>query len=168
VTPETIKKVLAYVAAIISAVGVIIGAIFTVDSRYVKPEQLKTVETTAADDNKTLKISLMQQITQLHKQVLDNEELRIQLGDSVNASKILAERNKKELEAVARTLESQQRQQLMLKTVPPPPPPPPMYIPFESSEALPPAPTTSPPILVEELKPSTEDLKLKNDTPAAF
>lgn len=116
-TPETVKKILAYIAAIISAVGVIIGAIFTIDSRYVKPEQLKAAETTAVEDNKALKVLLMREITQLHKQVLDNEELRIQLGNSIDANKILAERNKKELEAVTRLIEAQNHSQL-LKAMP--------------------------------------------------
>lgn len=74
------------IAALVGAVGTIVGAGFTIDSRYAKNSEIEKVRT-------ELNIS----IDSLHKQILENEQLKEELGNNAQAAKVLAERNKREL-----------------------------------------------------------------------
>lgn len=107
-TVEQIKKALTTIAGIITAGGVIVGATITFDNRYVKPSDLKAV-----------KVDILTQMDKMHQTILENEQLHIQLGDSVKATKLLLERNKQELADIKARLALQQHQQrLMLKALP--------------------------------------------------
>ena len=77
---------LTQIAALAGAVGTIVGAGFTIDSRYAKNSEIEKVR-------KELSIS----IDSLHKQILENEQLKQELGNNAQAAKVLAERNKQEL-----------------------------------------------------------------------
>ena len=109
-TVEQIKKALTTVAGIITASGVIVGATIALDNRYVKPSDLKAV-----------KVDVLVKLDEMHKTILENEQLRIQLGNNIQATKVLLERNRQELEDVKARLAMQQRQQqIMLKAMPAP------------------------------------------------
>ena len=101
---------LTQIAAVIGAVGTIIGAGFTIDARYAKRDEIDSVK-------KELRIS----VDTLHKQILENEQLKQDLGNNAQAAKVLAERNRQELaEIKARLLQESAR----VKTVRISPPPP--------------------------------------------
>lgn len=115
-TVEQIKKALTTVAGIITAGGVIVGATIAFDNRYVKPSDLKAV-----------KVDILVKMDELHQTILENERLRIQLGNDIKANNILLERNKQELaEVKARLAMQQQQQRLMLKAMPVQPQPQPL------------------------------------------
>lgn len=84
------------VAAVIGAVGTIVGAGFTIDNRYAKNSEIETVR-------KELRVSL----DNLHKQILENEQLKNELGNNAQAAKVLAERNKRELDEIRQRLNSE-------------------------------------------------------------
>jgi hypothetical protein len=73
-------------AAIVGAIGTIVGAGFTIDNRYAKTSEIDSVR-------KELRVSL----DNLHKQILENEQLKQELGNNAQAAKVLAERNRQEL-----------------------------------------------------------------------
>ena len=101
---------LTQVAAVVGAVGTIVGAGFTIDSRYAKRDEIDNLK-------KELRVS----VDTLHKQLLENEQLKQDLGNNAQAAKVLAERNKQELaEIKARLLQESAR----VKTVRVSPPPP--------------------------------------------
>ena len=104
------KVSITQLAAAVGAVGTIVGAGFTIDSRYAKRDEIDSVK-------KELRIS----VDTLHKQILENEQLKTDLGNNAQAAKVLAERNKQELaEIKARLLQESVR----VKTVRVSPPPP--------------------------------------------
>ena len=81
------------VAALIGAVGTIVGTGFTIDNRYAKNSEIENVR-------KELRVSL----DNLHKQILENEQLKNELGNNAQAAKVLAERNKRELDEIRQRL----------------------------------------------------------------
>jgi hypothetical protein len=89
---KTIKQV----AAVIGACGVIIGAILTVDNRYAKPADIEHAT-----------LTLQESIDELHKDLLENEQLRLELGNDVKSTKILLDKNKQELIDVKQRLMGQ-------------------------------------------------------------
>ena len=104
------KVSITQLAAAVGAVGTIVGAGFTIDSRYAKRDEIDSVK-------KELRIS----VDTLHKQILENEQLKTDLGNNAQAAKVLAERNKQELaEIKARLLQ----ESVKVKTVRVSPPPP--------------------------------------------
>ena len=104
------KVSITQLAAAVGAVGTIVGAGFTIDSRYAKHDEID-------DLKKELKIS----VDTLHKQLLENEQLKQDLGNNAQAARVLAERNRQELaEIKARLLQESAR----VKTVRVSPPPP--------------------------------------------
>ena len=112
-------------AAAVGAVGTIVGAGLTIDARYAKHDEIDSVK-------KELRIS----VDTLHKQILENEQLKTDLGNNAQAARVLAERNRQELaEIKARLLQESAR----VKTVRVSPPPPvkieaPVEIPVDSSK----------------------------------
>ena len=118
------KVSITQLAAAVGAVGTIVGAGFTIDSRYAKRDEIDSVK-------KELRIS----VDTLHKQILENEQLKTDLGNNAQAAKVLAERNKQELaEIKARLLQESVR----VKTVRVSPPPPvkieaPVEVPVDKS-----------------------------------
>jgi len=82
------------IAAVVGALGVIVGAVLTVDSRYAKPEDIEKA-----------RFELTQSIDDMHKDILETEQLRIMLGDSVKANKILLDKNKRDLAEVQNRLD---------------------------------------------------------------
>ena len=118
------KVSITQLAAAVGAVGTIVGAGFTIDSRYAKRDEIDSVK-------KELRIS----VDTLHKQILENEQLKTDLGNNAQAAKVLAERNKQELaEIKARLLQESVR----VKTVRVSPPPPvkieaPIEVPVDKS-----------------------------------
>ena len=119
------KVSITQLAAAVGAVGTIVGAGFTIDSRYAKRDEIDSVK-------KELRIS----VDTLHKQILENEQLKTDLGNNAQAARVLAERNRQELaEIKARLLQESAR----VKTVRVSPPPPvkieaPVEIPVDSSK----------------------------------
>ena len=104
------KVSITQLAAAVGAVGTIVGAGFTIDSRYAKRDEIDSVK-------KELRIS----VDTLHKQILENEQLKTDLGNNAQAARVLAERNKQELaEIKARLLQ----ESVKVKTVRVSPPPP--------------------------------------------
>lgn len=83
-------------AAFIGAVGTIIGAGFTIDNRYAKVSEIDNVK-------KELRVSL----DKLHQQILENEQLKNELGNNAQAAKVLAERNKRELDDIRQRLNNE-------------------------------------------------------------
>ena len=82
-------------AAAVGAVGTIVGAGLTIDARYAKHDEIDSVK-------KELRIS----VDTLHKQILENEQLKTDLGNNAQAARVLAERNRQELaEIKARLLQ---------------------------------------------------------------
>ena len=118
------KVSITQLAAAVGAVGTIVGAGFTIDSRYAKRDEIDSVK-------KELRIS----VDTLHKQILENEQLKTDLGNNAQAARVLAERNKQELaEIKARLLQESVR----VKTVRVSPPPPvkieaPIEVPVDKS-----------------------------------
>lgn len=98
-------------AAIVGAIGTIVGAGFTIDSRYAKRDEIDGVK-------KELRVS----VDRLHKQLLENEQLKQDLGNNAQANKVLAERNRQELaEIKARLLQESSRVAKAVKVAPSPP-----------------------------------------------
>ena len=102
---DTSKISLTQVAAIVGAVGTIVGAGFTIDARYAKRSEIEDVK-------KEIQTSL----DKLHKQILENEQLKQELGNNATAAKLLAERNKQELADIRDRLS---RDRAVYKTVKP-------------------------------------------------
>lgn len=95
------------VAALVGAVGTIVGAGFTIDSRYAKHSEIE-------DLKKEYRISL----DTLHKQILENDQLKQDLGSNAQATKVLAERNRQELvEIKARLLRDSARPMLIKRSL---------------------------------------------------
>lgn len=98
------------IAAVISSIGVIVGAGFTIDSRYAKEQDLK-------DEITNLRKALVYSIDNLHKNILENEQLRIEMDNMKNkseANRILLERYKRDLEVVNQRM---LRNDLRLKSI---------------------------------------------------
>lgn len=96
------------IAALIGAVGTIVGAGFTIDSRYAKNSDIDAVR-------KELRVSL----DSLHKEILENEQLKEELGNNAQAAKVLAERNRQELADIRARL-NQESMRVVKKSMPPP------------------------------------------------
>lgn len=101
------KTSLTQVAAIIGAVGTIIGAGLTIDSRYAKRDEI---------DN--LKKELSVSVDTLHKQILEDEQLKQDLGNNAQAAKVLAERNRQELAEIKARLLQESVRHKSIKVVP--------------------------------------------------
>mgnify|MGYP003343138886 FL=1 len=101
---------LTQVAAIVGAVGTIIGAGFTIDARYAKHDEIDSVK-------KELRVS----VDTLHKQILENEQLKQDLGNNAQAAKVLAERNKQELAEIKARLLHESVRIKEVRISPPPP-----------------------------------------------
>lgn len=97
-------------AAIIGAVGTIVGAGFTIDSRYAKRDEIDGVK-------KELRVSL----DTLHKQILENEQLKQDLGNNAQAARVLAERNRQELAEIKARLLQESVKVKTIRVSPPPP-----------------------------------------------
>ena len=111
---------LTQIAALVGAVGTIVGAGFTIDSRYAKNSEIEKVR-------KELSIS----IDSLHKQILENEQLKQELGNNAQAAKVLAERNNRELAEIRDRL-NRESARVIHKTVKPGLPQPHRVLPDES------------------------------------
>lgn len=107
---ELSKLSLTQVAAIIGSTGTIIGAGFTIDSRYAKNAEIESLR-------KELRVSL----DNLHKKILENEQLKQELGNNAEAVKILAERNKQELADIRARLNYESTVKKMIRVIPDPP-----------------------------------------------
>ena len=88
-TSSSIKLLTNVIAFVVAAVT----AIITIDGRYAHQVDTDT-------DIKKVKLELSQAIELMHKQVLDDERLRIELGNNIDATRILLERNKRRLSDV--------------------------------------------------------------------
>ena len=99
---------LTQIAAVVGAVGTIVGAGFAIDSRYAKNSEIDAVR-------KEMRVSL----DSLHKQILENEQLKEELGNSTQAAKVLAERNRQELADIRARL-NQESIRVVKKNMPPP------------------------------------------------
>ena len=102
---------LTQIAALVGAVGTIVGAGFAIDSRYAKNSEIDAVR-------KEMRVSL----DSLHKQILENEQLKEELGNNAQAVKVLAERNRQELADIRARL-NQESMRVVKKSMPPPAPP---------------------------------------------
>lgn len=102
---------LTQIAAVVGAVGTIVGAGFAIDSRYAKNSEIDAVR-------KEMRVS----VDSLHKQILENEQLKEELGNSTQAAKVLAERNRQELADIRARL-NQESMRVVKKNMPPPAPP---------------------------------------------
>lgn len=101
---------LTQLAAIVGAIGTIVGAGFTIDSRYAKNTEIESVR-------KELRVSL----DSLHKQILENEQLKQELGDNAQAAKVLAERNRQELADIRARLNQEAIVKKSIRIQSPPP-----------------------------------------------
>lgn len=97
-------------AAIVGAVGTIVGAGLTIDSRYAKRDEIDSVK-------KELRVS----VDTLHKQLLENEQLKQDLGNNAQAAKVLAERNRQELAEIKARLLQESVKVKTIRVSPPPP-----------------------------------------------
>ena len=97
-------------AAAVGAVGTIVGAGLTIDSRYAKHDEIDSVKT-------ELRVS----VDTLHKQILENEQLKTDLGNNAQAAKVLAERNKQELAEIKARLLHESVRIKEVRISPPPP-----------------------------------------------
>ena len=97
-------------AAAVGAVGTIVGAGLTIDARYAKHDEIDSVK-------KELRIS----VDTLHKQILENEQLKTDLGNNAQAAKVLAERNKQELAEIKARLLHESVRIKEVRISPPPP-----------------------------------------------
>ena len=97
-------------AAVVGAVGTIVGAGLTIDARYAKHDEIDSVK-------KELRISL----DTLHKQILENEQLRTDLGNNAEAARVLAERNRQELAEIRARLLQESARVKTVRVAPPPP-----------------------------------------------
>lgn len=97
-------------AAAVGAVGTIVGAGLTIDARYAKHDDINAVK-------KELQIS----VDTLHKQILENEQLKTDLGNNAQAARVLAERNRQELAEIKARLLQQSVRVKEVRVSPPPP-----------------------------------------------
>ena len=97
-------------AAIIGAIGTIVGAGFTIDSRYAKRDEIDSIK-------KELRVS----VDTLHKQILENEQLKQDLGNNAQAAKVLAERNRQELAEIKARLLQESTRVKTIRVAPTPP-----------------------------------------------
>jgi hypothetical protein len=104
------KTSITQIAALIGAFGTIVGAGFTIDSRYAKRDEIDSIK-------KELRIS----VDTLHKQILENEQLKEELGNNAQAAKVLAERNRQELADIKARLLLESSRVKAVKVVPAPP-----------------------------------------------
>ena len=104
------KTSITQIAALIGAFGTIVGAGFTIDSRYAKHDEIDSIK-------KELRIS----VDTLHKQILENEQLKEELGNNAQAAKVLAERNRQELADIKARLLLESSRVKTVKVVPAPP-----------------------------------------------
>jgi hypothetical protein len=104
------KTSITQIAALIGAFGTIVGAGFTIDSRYAKRDEIDSIK-------KELRIS----VDTLHKQILENEQLKEELGNNAQAAKVLAERNRQELADIKARLLLESSRVKTVKVVPAPP-----------------------------------------------
>ena len=107
---DSTKLSITQLAAIVGAVGTIVGAGFTIDSRYAKRDEIESVK-------KELRVS----VDTLHKQLLENEQLKQDLGNNAQAAKVLAERNRQELAEIKARLLQESVRAKTIKVFPPPP-----------------------------------------------
>lgn len=108
---DATKITLPQLAGVIAAIGTIVGAGFTVDSRYAKNSEIESVR-------RELRVSL----DNLHKQILENEQLKQELGNNAQAAKLLAERNRQELADIRARLNQEVLVGKKAIRVAPPPP----------------------------------------------
>lgn len=104
------KVSITQLAAICGAIGTIVGAGFTIDSRYAKRDEIDSIK-------KELRVS----VDTLHKQILENEQLKQDLGNNAQATKVLAERNKQELADIKARLLQESSRVKAVKVAPSPP-----------------------------------------------
>lgn len=104
------KVSITQLAAIVGAIGTIVGAGFTIDSRYAKRDEIDSIK-------KELRVS----VDTLHKQILENEQLKQDLGNNAQATKVLAERNKQELADIKARLLQESSRVKAVKVAPSPP-----------------------------------------------
>ena len=104
------KTSITQIAALIGAFGTIVGAGFTIYSRYAKRDEIDSIK-------KELRIS----VDTLHKQILENEQLKEELGNNAQAAKVLAERNRQELADIKARLLLESSRVKTVKVVPAPP-----------------------------------------------
>ena len=97
-------------AAIVGAIGTIVGAGFTIDSRYAKRDEIDSIK-------KELRVS----VDTLHKQILENEQLKQDLGNNAQAAKVLAERNRQELAEIKARLLQESARVKTIRVAPTPP-----------------------------------------------
>mgnify|MGYP000597246038 CR=1 FL=1 len=97
-------------AAIVGAIGTIVGAGFTIDSRYAKRDEIDSIK-------KELRVS----VDTLHKQILENEQLKQDLGNNAQAAKVLAERNRQELSEIKARLLQESARVKTIRVAPAPP-----------------------------------------------
>lgn len=97
-------------AAIVGAIGTIVGAGFTIDSRYAKRDEIDFIK-------KELRVS----VDTLHKQILENEQLKQDLGNNAQAAKVLAERNRQELAEIKARLLQESARVKTIRVAPTPP-----------------------------------------------
>ncbi len=103
------KTSITQLAAIVGAIGTIIGAGFAIDSRYAKRDEIDALK-------KELRVT----VDTLHKKILENEQLKQDLGDNAQVTKVLAERNRQELAEIKARLLQESSRIRVFKTAPSP------------------------------------------------
>lgn len=102
---EITKISVIQLATFVTALSTIVAVGFTVDSRYAKKSDIDELK-------QEVNISL----DRLHQKILENEQLKQQLGSNTEAIKLLDERNKQDLAEIRQRLAKQKEVRLLVKT----------------------------------------------------